>query len=414
MFSRGLIVSAFVLAFAGIAVAKERVWTDSSGRTVRGEFVAERDGEVTLLVSGKLVTLAVDRLSEKDRQAVRDLAAGKEVAEDPLAGFGSGEPLEKPAKEVEEASAAQSDSAVPDDTSAPSEKLPSLTKKPRTTANRTWSDTSGQQFTGKFVRIFDGKVVLSRGSRHVTVGFYELSAADQDYLRELLKARGDEGLIPPLPSIAAGTNSAMAPVMAVPPPGAGAPAIDDGSNAPAGAIEYGPGTATPASDPAPTIPAGSPSDPSMYGPSGYAADSVPSTGPLPSTRPPSAYPAPAYPSSAPGSTDEDPNRQVGMCSGCRRSVTGQQSQGTHCPHCGTKWMFNTVTNRTASQADDRDAGSGPRLLSLDGEAAEQTVRSGVIVVVAVIAITVLVGGVIALALAIASASRGGKQYREYR
>src|SRR6185369_16559221 len=51
--------------------------------------------------------------------------------------------------------------------------------------------------TAKFVRVYDGNVVLSRMGRMTTVRFHTLTPEDQDYVKELLTSQGQESLIPP-------------------------------------------------------------------------------------------------------------------------------------------------------------------------------------------------------------------------
>src|SRR5512134_1379816 len=82
MHLRRSLAIALVFAIAGLALAKDRTWTSSDGRTMQGEFVRELDGDVTFLIKGKLVTIATDKLSQRDQQIVRDLAAGKEIIDD--------------------------------------------------------------------------------------------------------------------------------------------------------------------------------------------------------------------------------------------------------------------------------------------------------------------------------------------
>src|SRR5262245_2140174 len=72
-----------LLCFAA-AAAGERVWIDKQGREIRGEFVREVDGEVTLLANGKLITIPLDQLSDRDRQLAQDLAAGRAAPEERL------------------------------------------------------------------------------------------------------------------------------------------------------------------------------------------------------------------------------------------------------------------------------------------------------------------------------------------
>ena len=65
------------------------------------------------------------------------------------------------------------------------------------TWGRTWTDNQGKQIKAKFVRVHQGNVVLSVGRRVITVPFGNFSPEDQDYIRQELKAKGQEHLLPP-------------------------------------------------------------------------------------------------------------------------------------------------------------------------------------------------------------------------
>ena len=67
---------------------------------MQAEFVREAGGEVTFRKGGKLVTVPLDRLSDKDRKIVRDLAAGKAVPDEPAASSSSAAEDENPFKPV--------------------------------------------------------------------------------------------------------------------------------------------------------------------------------------------------------------------------------------------------------------------------------------------------------------------------
>jgi ribosomal protein L37AE/L43A len=99
-------------------------------------------------------------------------------------------------------------------------------------------------------------------------------------------------------------------------------------------------------------------------------------------------------------------QRVPVCSSCRKQVTEEQAKGSSCPHCGARWAFNNYdpssTSRTAS---------GSSLSNLSGGASERAVRSVILIVGAVVVVVVLCGGAIAVAMAIASASRPAKPYR---
>jgi hypothetical protein len=172
---------------------------------MRAEFVRALDGEVAFLKDGKVVTIPLARLSERDRQIVQDLAAGKPVAD------------EAPSPAAKTAFALQSEQVAAE----PSEEQPkSLTKKAVPIVERVWSDVHGNQVTAKFVRVVGGNVVLGRGSRSVFVAFGDLSFADQEYVKEVLTSRGQEGLIPRLPAAAPATDAGQnqaAPVPATAP-----------------------------------------------------------------------------------------------------------------------------------------------------------------------------------------------------
>jgi hypothetical protein len=255
-----------VLVAAGLALAKERTWTSSDGRTMQGEFVRELDGDVTFLIKGKLVTIAIDKLSERDQQIVRDLAAGKVVPDD-----------SNPAKPAE-SKPAETTSAEPDplapvpDRPDDSATGPSLNKKKQKgPESRVWTDIFGRKGTGKFIRIFGSSVVVSRAGGPLTIDFFQLSDADQAYVRELLTSRGEEDLIPvkPPPMPAEGSQpggpraigdqepdsnpgpGARAPGLGPPglgPPGLGPPGLGPGAGPPGsrfGPSGIGPGLGGP-------------------------------------------------------------------------------------------------------------------------------------------------------------------------
>jgi hypothetical protein len=241
------------------ASAKDRTWTDTQGRSMRAEFIRELDGEVTLLRNGKLIALPLSRLSDKDQQYVRDVAAGKPVDEEAPASPtpasptpASPAPASEPAPTPSPASPSPPPPPIPvvpgglpkpDETSppsgAPAEPFTETPAAPETPAaapagdapdasdakpddkpiaitNRLWTDTMGQSTTAKFVRMFGRNVVLLRGNKALKIPFDNLSPADQEYLKELLISRGQEAEIP----LPAPTNSEGGPAEGgVPGPG---------------------------------------------------------------------------------------------------------------------------------------------------------------------------------------------------
>jgi len=465
MHLRGWLAIGLVFVVAGLALGKERTWTSSDGRTMQGEFVRELDGDVTFLIKGKLVTIATDKLSQRDQQIVRDLAAGKEVPDDSA----PARPAEsKPA----ESKPAEPDpfAPVPDRPEEPATAPSSNKKKQKGPESRVWTDIFGKKATGKFIRIFGSSVVVSRAGGPLTVDFFQLSDADQAYVRELLTSRGEEDLIPvkPPPKPAEGTE----------PDGSGSPggpaAIGEqepdsnpGSGAsPSGLGPFGPGASPPGSGFGPSGrgpglggprlgPRGSgmgPSGSGMRGPrfppglgqpidSSGATDTTTSGPPYspPSSSTPSSFgPAGSSPYSPPRSDFSSPSRnfandlaeqsrrdserlqqqldqsaastanmfqRVPVCSNCRKQVTEEQAKGSSCPHCGARWAFNHY------DPSSKISTSSSSLPSLSGGASERAVRSVIIIIGAIITVIVLCGGAIAVAMAIASASRPKQSYR---
>lgn len=278
-------ITFWVAMMAAIAAGAERTWTDASGRSMQAEFVREVGGEVTFLKGGKLVTVPLDKLSEKDQRVVRDLSTRKSISDEPEPSSSSTGQADNPFKPVNQPKADEKNPFKPvdqfkaadenpfravdskpadddpfkpvtsqpaeDSPSGPIEKAadpkdpfrpvdrkpeapspsktatansgaassktdtakqqpaaesprrerpqpaPSLIKKPVSAKSRGWAYRSGRTTTGKFVRIHNGNVVILRGTRTVTIPYYDLSDADQAYVKDLLTSMGEEHLIPP-------------------------------------------------------------------------------------------------------------------------------------------------------------------------------------------------------------------------
>ncbi len=177
---------AWLLVFFVCAVAqaadKVRTWTDVQGRTMQAEFIREVDGDVAFLKDGKLITIPLERLSEADQKAIRELEANKVVPEEAKPA-GATPAFVDPAARGEKQPAAAASAAGPKDAAA---------------ENRVWTDAGSNKFMAKFVRVHEGNVVLLRGARTMTIAFDSLSTGDQAYVREVLTARGEQSLIPPV------------------------------------------------------------------------------------------------------------------------------------------------------------------------------------------------------------------------
>jgi DNA-directed RNA polymerase subunit RPC12/RpoP len=504
MYLRKLLAIGLILLATGLAIAKDRTWTSSDGRTMQGEFVRELDGEVTFLVKGKLVTIPIERLSERDQQIVRDLAAGKPVPDDvpPQAAATNSAatdstPATKPA-------AADPFAPVPDRPAESADPAPLPTKKKsKGPETRVWTDIFGRKATGKFIRIFGSNVVVSRAGGPLTIDYFQLSEADQAYVRELLTSRGEEDLIPVKPpprrddgaretgdigppggDDGSGAETAVGPGDPGIGPGIGGPAIGGpgvgpriggpGIGAPGGS---GPGFGGPggfgprgpsgpsgmgSGMPGPRLgPAGSgfgpgssfgpdssfgpgsglggtgprgPGFPPGIGPPGNSAGGTAATSPPYSPPQTSNPPTSDFGNSASTLADQQAERirreteamhtrldeaarssagmfqRVPVCSNCRKQVTEEESKRSTCPHCGARWVFNTYNPSAASTSAGGRPSSSP-LSSLSASAGDRAVRTTLIVVGAIVVVVVLCGGAIAVALALASASRPAQRYR---
>jgi hypothetical protein len=441
MHFRRWISLALFLALTLPGVAKERVWTSSDGRTMRGEFVRELDGDVTFLVGGKLQTVPLSRLSERDQQIVRDLAAGKPVPDDPAPPPATDDPFTGPPATA--TAPATGDAPAADEPLAPAadDRPPPLVNKPKPPVTRVWTDNQGRQTTGKFVRVFDGKVVLSRAGGPISVPFFDLSEADQQYVKDQLTAAGQEEQIPvrtPAQETPSTDDPAESPmpqplpeVQNSGPPGrvAGGPR-GPGAGGPRGPIARGPrGPGVPGARgpgaPEPRFGPGRPGGigsgrfgPGRFGPDpfgpgdqGSSADTnrIVDTLPQSAESGPSTYQEPvALPATS--------TRRVPVCTNCQARLSEVEAQGASCPQCGARWSFNLYSNSGSSASTTTTSSTAKtRSPTMWEEFAPETKRAvfhGTLVVVVLVVLTALVIGVIAVILNVASASRAGRQYRD--
>jgi SLA1 homology domain 1, SHD1 len=369
---------AISFAAESLAAGKVRTWTSADGRTMQAEFVRELDGDATFLKDGKLIVIRVEKLSEKDQQLVKELAAGKEPVE----------PQEDPFSP------------------SPVERSTSSAEKPRKAIpiqTRTWTDRSGETSSGKFVRVDGNDVVLSRGVRVITVPFANLCEADQEYVREILTSQGKEADIPS-ENPRVGRESAGGPISgggnSFPPAGRGRNPVRDRNSgpgmtpgAPGGISGFPPegmgrggpgaGIGMPPGGRPPTSGLGGAGGGSMMGPEGMTEglegmetgfpDTDPiggSFGPTGGMAGPGRMPEPGmipgmmpaqtglggpgmdpYPRSPMRSMEPPilptisnpaiPSTQVEvyMCSKCQANLTKLEAMGSVCPRCNTVWGF---------------------------------------------------------------------------
>ncbi|RCS54230.1 hypothetical protein DTL42_03525 [Bremerella cremea] len=156
--SRFLFACLLSCLFLTAATAAEvRTWTDTSGKTLTGKFVEFVDGnKVRIDSNGKSYDISIDRFSNSDKEYLEE-------------------------QKEEEASS----SARP--------------RRSNLKGWREWTDDQGTQIKAKYVRMFDGHVILLQGKTPHKVPFYKMSEEDQAYLRAELTALGEQDSIPPKP-----------------------------------------------------------------------------------------------------------------------------------------------------------------------------------------------------------------------
>jgi len=301
---------------------------------MQAQFVREVDGDATFLKDGKLVTIPLDRLSEKDQKLIRELESGKKVQQD-----------EPPAGALSRDNGTTTDDSAATKTEG-AKTRPSLANEKVVAESREWRDNSGKKTTGKFVRMHQGNVVLTRLGRVVSVSFESLSREDQQYVRDFLAARGDEV---GLPDIAADNPAPAQPeafaAVPLPEPFARPPAA-----APPPAIAPRAGFREPAAAPF-SRPGGGGGGPNRAMELAEQArqrnaEFVQRQAEETSKRREQAaakvaemhrQSGEAMKQSIQRQLDAHHNELVAECGNCKKELTRDQSQLTQCPHCDVYW-----------------------------------------------------------------------------
>ncbi len=219
---------------------------------------------------------------------------------------------------------------------------------PATSFARVWRDQNGKVINADFVKVEGGMIYLKPENKYAAgtpFPFYDFSEADQEFVKGILKKKGQEDRIPPAPPKKDNPNGNPAqpivggiPVTVVPNP---MPAI------PTGIPNAGPAnTGT-----SPAIPiAVTPTVPPAYTP-----PSSPGVGYTPPATPAAGYTPPAMPTPSPMPSS---NLRLPMgpqfteskqCLSCKKEIPMTSSVGQKCPHCGVLWTeeqnrFGQVTN----------------------------------------------------------------------
>jgi hypothetical protein len=173
-------ITAASLCAAGAISVEARTWTNHEGKEIEAEYVRLDGLKVILLMNGKEFAVPLVNLSDADKQFVfeQQLAASTPKKPAPAAGRQKTEEADAAA----EASEAPSRSAASSRTEDPKDGVARI---------RSWKDDKGNTIRAKFVRIHEGNVILMQGRKTVPCPIENLSAEDQDYLRQFLTARGE-------------------------------------------------------------------------------------------------------------------------------------------------------------------------------------------------------------------------------
>lgn len=387
----------FLLLVASSALG--RTWTSQDGKTIEADFVDVDEERATLKLStGKEVKVKLELLCDEDQRFLRGILARRRTKNSSLTDGDSGTPAIK----------------LPigsnDDSSEEEEDRDSKSKKKLKAENRTWTDVWGKNFQGKFIRIQGSTVVLLRGGRQATTDYWQLSAEDQEYVKEFLEAKDLAHLIPKV-----NTNNAVAGNNI--PAGSGAmPAPNFAPNPIPMAPVYTPmpspvypdvgsmTTTTTPTYPSPAYPSSAPpsstyTEPAAPPSTSYPGSSIPGSSYTGPSMPNPSYPSapsitPTIPTYEPPSFQTPTYQQVKICTNCNKEVGSNVGAGDSCPHCGTYFAYDETTGKHASVFGNTSFRPGRGLVKL------------------VIGLVVLIIGGIASAVAAAAKAFGGKSKQE--
>jgi hypothetical protein len=263
-----------VVLAAGLAVSAEgRTWTNHEGKQIEAEYVRLDGLKVILLMNGREFAVPLANLSDEDKQYVFQQQIGGKTAATPAT-----------------SSAERTSEDASDDSESASESSSAESSTSRSSAAvakiRSWKDDQGKTIRAKFIRVYSGNVVLMQGRKTVQCPIANLSLEDQDYLRELLTARGEGDLMPSPEQLAAARQRGSSEGGA-----AGYAASGYGGG-------YAPSTGSePAGSAAMSTPGATP-----YNPESYSTGSVASSAPSIPDRPePSSYTPEEYNAGNPSS-----------------------------------------------------------------------------------------------------------------
>ena len=242
---------------------------------------------------------------------------------------------------------------------------------PTTAFGRVWRDHKGKMINADFVKVEGGMIYLKPENKYAAANpfpFYDFSEADQEFVKAILKKKGQLDRIPPPPPAKDDANGkanqpGQANVGAVPiAVVANVPARTSGNdngffpspiNSPINSTGNSPINSTGAS---PVIDRASPTLPIAVTPAVTPAAQpafTPPAIPRPNFRPtPMPTPSPGFaPSFGPQHTE------IKQCLSCQKEIPLSSQVGQKCPHCGVYWSaeqneFGQVTKTAPGSFSD--------------------------------------------------------------
>ena len=309
---------AVVLVLSTSALAQARTWTDTQGRKMEAKFVRLHEGNVILLKGTKPVSVPLSQFSPEDQEHIRRQVENKGEAE-PSPVSPALEPVEKP-----------SPAKPPAEGVGP---------------ERTWTDIRGNRMTAAFGGVSGGSVILLEKGKRRNYPFLGFSAADQEYVRNELEARGQGHLLPGagMPPAGEGVAAPPRPSRPFPTPHRPSPPLQPSVRRPGPVMPSIPRPSHGPTIPRPSMPSHEPPRPSM--------PSMPSHEPPRPSMPSYTPPPPPSPPSMPMSGPPVEFEYKKQCNHCKKIVPNSSKAGGKCPHCGVYWDYEEGPGgRTGSTA----------------------------------------------------------------
>ena len=224
---------------------------------------------------------------------------------------------------------------------------------------REWTYDTGRTIEARFIRMHEGQVVLMRGKKVMKVDFYQLSDADQQYLRDELSAKGlSHQILPPRPKNQPEEGGSPQQT-AGPPPGMSMPHTPR-FGPPAGMFPAANAMAAQARaehdrfvaesrqrhermvQEARSRDIASSTMPSMAPSYSTGIPTMRHASVAPPMSAPSTFPTstPTYTPTMPSSNSNGGSYMQKICESCDKPVPDSSTVGGKCPHCGVTWDYD--------------------------------------------------------------------------